>query len=258
MYERSGRLADQRGFAPFTDEVVSEATPKRVRAVKDGEPVLDSIQARLAWVEGPTPQYAVPAADVDGQRVRFGDPFDDDRLGTVEPVGLDGGRPERAHGLRVVDPPPSAPGLEDHVLLAWDAVDEWYVEDERQRGHPRDPYHRIDLHTSSREVVVDLDEARLATSTRPLMLVETGLPVRFYLPPEDVRSDLLEESSTRTRCAYKGQARYWHAHGRGSDVEDAAWSYEEPVAAFERLAGWVCFDQAKVDVIVDGEPLGEG
>ncbi|MFL6056715.1 MAG: DUF427 domain-containing protein [Actinoallomurus sp.] len=38
-------------------------------------------------------------------------------------------------------------------------------------------------------------------------LLETGLPVRYYPPREDIRLDLLQPSDTVTRCAYKGQAR---------------------------------------------------
>ena len=39
------------------------------------------------------------------------------------------------------------------------------------------------------------------------------LPVRFYLPPEDVRTQLLEPSDRRTYCAYKGAAHYLSAPG---------------------------------------------
>lgn len=36
------------------------------------------------------------------------------------------------------------------------------------------------------------------------MLHETGLLPRWYLPPADVREDLLEPSSTVTHCPFKG------------------------------------------------------
>jgi len=48
----------------------------------------------------------------------------------------------------------------------------------------------------------------VADSTRPRMLLESGLLVRYYLPREDVRTDLLEPSYTTTRCPYKGIAHY--------------------------------------------------
>jgi uncharacterized protein (DUF427 family) len=256
MHQRPGRLAEEEGFGPFVaDRVVAEPTPKRVRALVGGEAVLDSTRAMLAWIQGPTPDYAVPAEDAPGL-ADDGAEVDHERLGRVHPVALDRAGGQEPAGVRVVDPPASAPGLRDHVVLDWDAVDEWYVEDDRQLAHPRDPYRRIDVHPTSREVVVELEDARLATSTRALAVVETGLPVRFYLPREDVRTELVEDSDTVTRCAYKGQARYYDAHGRGTDVPDAAWSYPEPEDEVGRLAERIAFHQERVTVRVDGQDLG--
>jgi hypothetical protein len=45
----------------------------------------------------------------------------------------------------------------------------------------------------------------LAESHRPLLLFETALPVRYYLPPDDVRVELVP-SQTRSVCPYKGVA----------------------------------------------------
>lgn len=38
-----------------------------------------------------------------------------------------------------------APFLTGHVTMAWDAMGEWFAEDEQLFGHPRDPYSRIDV-----------------------------------------------------------------------------------------------------------------
>jgi uncharacterized protein (DUF427 family) len=54
----------------------------------------------------------------------------------------------------------------------------WLCEDERLFGHLRDPYHRVDVFESSREVTVRLGEHAIARSRRPRLLYETGLPVR--------------------------------------------------------------------------------
>jgi len=53
-------------------------------------------------------------------------------------------------------------------------------------GHPRDPFHRIDVLASSRHVRLELDGQVLAESSRPMLLFETMLPVRYYLPREDI------------------------------------------------------------------------
>lgn len=254
MHRRSGQLALDEAFGPFVhDRVVAEPCPKRVRARVDETWVLDSVDALLAWIEGPTPDYAVPVEDVDGDVLAAVERETDDRLGRVHPVALEVDGERTRAGVRVVEPPDSAPRLADHVVLDWDAVDAWFVEEERQRGHPRDPYRRIDLHESSREIVVEVGQTRLATSTRAIACFETGLPTRFYLPEEDVRTDLLEESDTVTRCAYKGQARHYHAPARGDVVEDAAWTYPDPEPGVEALEDRICFYDERVRVLVDGE-----
>ena len=115
-------------------------------------------------------------------------------------------------------------------------------------SHPHDPFGRIDVLRSSRHVRIELDGERLADSNRPMLLFETLLPVRFYLPREDV-AVRLEPSDTATYCAYKGRASYYsvptgRATWRGlitSRCHDA-----EPVR--DRI----CFFDERVDVIVDG------
>ncbi len=84
-----------------------------------------------------------------------------------------------------------------------------FEEDEEVFVHPRDPYTRIDVLRSSRHVRVVVDDTVVAESTRSRMLLKTGLPVRWYLPRDDVRTELLETSYTTTRCPYKGVAQYW-------------------------------------------------
>jgi uncharacterized protein (DUF427 family) len=84
--------------------------------------------------------------------------------------------------------------------------------------------HRISTRPSARRVEVRCGGELLAVSDRAIELSETGAPVRFYLPPEDVRTDLLRPSDTTSHCPFKGDARYFSATG----CEDAFWSYEEP------------------------------
>lgn len=250
MHRSSGRLAVEQGFGPFGDDLVAEPFPKRVRARLDEAWVLDSTRALLAWIEGPTPDYAIPADDVDAE-ASTGDDREHERLGTVREVSLAG----EARGVEVRDPPASAGRLEGHVVLDWDAVDAWFVEDERQRVHPRDPYKRIDVHATSRHVLFEARGTVLAESDRALALFETGLPTRFYLPEVDVNTRLLEPSETVTRCAYKGTAHHFHARVDGDLVEDAAWVYPWPEPGLGELQDRICFYDERVDLVVDGERL---
>ena len=82
-------------------------------------------------------------------------------------------------------------------------------EDEEIFKHARDPYKRVDALPSKRHVRVVIDGQTVADTRRPHLLFETNHPVRYYIPQEDVRMDLLTPSATTSRCPYKGPASYW-------------------------------------------------
>jgi uncharacterized protein (DUF427 family) len=154
-------------FDPPSTITFVEVHPRRVRALRGGETVVDSDRVRLVYRTGSLPHYAFPAGD----------------------VRLDA-KPE--------------PAIEGYVTVPWEAADQWLEEEDEVIVHPRDPYHRIDVVNSSRRVVVRVSGAELADSTAVRILFEAGLPPRYYLPREDVRMDALTLSGVRTGCAYKG------------------------------------------------------
>jgi uncharacterized protein (DUF427 family) len=84
-------------------------------------------------------------------------------------------------------------------------------------------------------------------TTRSVRVLETSQPPAFYLPPDDVRCDLLTPSPSRTVCEWKGAASYWNLVVDGDTVRDAAWSYEHPVATFEAIRGYLAFYARSVD-----------
>ncbi|MGD3108435.1 MULTISPECIES: DUF427 domain-containing protein [unclassified Streptomyces] len=98
--------------------------------------------------------------------------------------------------------------------------------------------HRIEIEQGTERVRVELGGQLLADSRRPLLLRETGYPVRYYLPPEDVRTDLLTPSQTHTVCPFKGTASYWSL---ADGPEDVAWAYPEPHAAVAQIKDHLCF-----------------
>jgi uncharacterized protein (DUF427 family) len=249
-----------------------EPIAKRVRAEVGGDVVVDSTSAVLIWEpRRVVPSYAVPAGDVRGE-LSAGTAVDvagDDvglRLAdvTARPVldpsipfavhtapgeALDveaGGRTLAGAGFRIADD--DVPG---YVVLDFDAFDAWWEEDVPTVSHPRDPYHRIDAFPSSRPVRLELDGEVLAESSRAVLLFESMLPTRFYLPREDVRVDLVP-SPTTSVCAYKGRASYWSAVVGGRTVPDAAWSYEEPLREAEQVHSRIAFFDERVDVVLDG------
>jgi uncharacterized protein (DUF427 family) len=96
----------------------------------------------------------------------------------------------------------------------------------------------------------------LAESQRPLALFESGLPTRWYFPSEDVREELLEPSTTRTRCPYKGKAELFSLHIGDELHRDRAWRYPDPIPENPLIAGMYAFFNEHVDIIVDGELAG--
>ena len=251
-----------------------EPTAKRIRAELGGRTVVDTTGAALVWEpRRVVPSYAVPRSDLDGELApAAADPADPagERDGSARlasrPV-LDPRVPFAVHtteGL-VVDLDaagqhrpaagflPGDPDLAGLVVLDFTAFDAWYEEDEENVSHPRDPFHRIDVLPSSRRIRVELDGQVLAESARPMLLFETLLPTRYYLPRADVTAGLTA-SPTRTWCAYKGQAAYFSVTVAGREVPDLAWTYQEPRHDAEPVRELVAFFDEKIDVIVDDKP----
>ena len=93
----------------------------------------------------------------------------------------------------------------------------------------------------------------LADTRRALRVLETASPPCFYLPPNDVRTELFEETDGTTLCEWKGLARYFSVRVGDSLARDAAWSYPEPFEGFEEIRDSLAFFPARVDACtVDG------
>ena len=99
----------------------------------------------------------------------------------------------------------------------------WYEEDEQVFVHPRDPYHRVDVLQSSRRVRVSVNGEGVAETEQPKVLFETSLPPRYYIPPEDVREEMLTPTAKETQCPYKGVASYYSVEAGGERVDDGVW-----------------------------------
>ncbi|HEX2179371.1 MAG TPA: DUF427 domain-containing protein [Actinomycetota bacterium] len=150
------------------------------------------------------------------------------------------------------DPPEPLRELDGHWTFSWDAGLTWFEEALEVHVHARDPRTRVDVLPSERHVRIELDGELVADSRRPHALFETTLPTRWYLPPDDVRSEMLVPSDTITRCPYKGTASYWSVRTSKGVHRDIAWSYPDPVVECPRIAGLICFYNEKVDLILDG------
>lgn len=233
-----------------------QPTAKRIRTCLGGEPVVDTAAALLIWEpRRVVPTYAVPRSALTAQLVPAGGDVGDDEI----PGFLDPSVPFTAHtcpgtSFDVIAGDetgaaaafqPDDPELADYVILDF-ATFEWREEDEPIVAHPHDPFHRIDVRRSRRRVRVELDGKVLAESCSPMLLFETGLPTRHYLPREDVTA-VLDVSNTVTYCAYKGRATYYSLPGGPADI---AWAYHEPLIEAVPVRDHISFYDDRVDVFV--------
>ena len=232
-----------------------DPVPYRLRGVLAGETVFDTLGAKLLYETAHLPVYYVPEEDLRHDLLEPSDkqthcPHKGDASYRSLRVG-DRVEPDAVWTYR--EPIPPAAFLAGHAALYWGKLDEWWIEDEQVFGHPRDPYHRIDTFPTTRRVCISVDGEVIAESTRAVALFESGLPPRFYLPAEDVRMDLLEPSETKTRCAYKGIASYWHVRAGDTLHDDLAWTYPEPERDGQAIRDLICFFNERVDLEVDGQ-----
>lgn len=90
--------------------------------------------------------------------------------------------------------------------------------------------------------------AVIAETTGALVLREGSYPPVYYLPREDAGIAFLDRSEKVTSCPHKGEATHYHLVVKSGTIEDAAWSYEQPIAGAEEIAGRVAFYTDKVTV----------
>jgi uncharacterized protein (DUF427 family) len=245
-----GKLSD-----PNDHRVVVQPSPRRVRVFFGGEIIADSTRMRLLFETRHLPVYYFPLDDVNQQWLETTDhtshcPYKGQARYWTARVG------ERIAENAVWNYPvpiTDCPDIKDLVAFYWNKMDAWFEEDQQIFVHARDPYHRVDVVESSRHLEVRIDGVTVAESQRPMLLYETGLPTRYYLPRLDVRMDLFRDSDTRTACPYKGTARYWSGRLNGQDYADILWGYDTTIPEMPRIAGRVCFYDEKVDVYLDGE-----
>ncbi|GAA2110835.1 DUF427 domain-containing protein [Microlunatus panaciterrae] len=233
--------------APFV-----EPTQRRIRVRLGDELIADSLRAQLLVRFGPgqLPTYFIPLDDV-----RPGALLDEKSTGGHRSWTVVAGRSraERAAWTHE-DPTGDMATLADHVTFSWRQL-AWYEEDERVLVHARDPHKRVDTLRSSRHVQVYVGDELVADSIRPLLLFETNLPTRYYLPFADVRTSLLEASDLVTSCPYKGQARYWSLRVGDSFLPAVAWSYPDPITECPKIRDLLCFFNERVRLVVDGVTL---
>ena len=234
-----------------SDRITLVPTEKRVRVVAADATIADSTGTLLLLEKGHRPVYYFPRDDVRMDLMtptnhRTTCPYKGDA--SYFSLKVNGRAVENAvwsyeHPIAGIEP------IAERLAFYWDRVDHWLEEDEEIFGHPRDPFHRVDVRPSSREVRVVFAGETVAHTRRGLFLFETGLPVRYYIPQDDVRMDLLTPTPKTSYCPYKGRASYWTLRVGDREAADAVWAYMDTLPESPRIKGHLCFYPEKVEEI---------
>ena len=89
--------------------------------------------------------------------------------------------------------------------------------------------------------VVRAGGAILGVSSNALELSEGDLKPVIYFPRADIAMAFLDPSDKTTYCPHKGDANHFSIVTKSQTISDAAWSYEAPVEAVERIKDHLAF-----------------
>ena len=113
--------------------------------------------------------------------------------------------------------------------------------------YPRPPI----AEACSRLVEVKDGDTILARTRSSYRLKETASPPTFYLPPGDVRAELLVPVPGSSICEWKGAASYFALAREPGDP--IAWAYARPRPRFDRIRNFIAFYPGRIACYVDGE-----
>jgi uncharacterized protein (DUF427 family) len=215
--------------------------------------IADSEDVVLLHEPGRYPVAYFPLADIEA-----GILVAEDRVTSHQDLGATAWFTVKASGREVnrgawrhIALPPHAAVLDGRLAFAWRAMDAFYEEDERIVGHAADAYHRIDIRSTSRHLVVRDGEQVIADTKHPLALHESGFASRWYVAREDIDEAALKLVDLQTFCPYKGICSYYDICGH----QRAAWSYVNAWPEVGRVTNLVSFEPDKIDVCLDGKQL---
>jgi uncharacterized protein (DUF427 family) len=231
----------------------AEPSRRRMRVCFADQWIADSEDVILLHEPGRYPVAYFPLGDIEAgiltaeDRVTQHRDLGDTRWFTVTAAGREAEHSAWQHTAL----PPHANVLDGRLAFAWRSMDAFYEENERIVGHAADAYHRIDIRSTSRHLVVRDGELVIAETKHPLALYESGFAPRWYVPREDIDEAALKLVELQTFCPYKGICSYYDVGGR----KRAAWSYINAWPEVGRVTNLVSFEPDKIDVYLDGKQL---
>ena len=92
----------------------------------------------------------------------------------------------------------------------------------------------------------------IAESSNALELIEGARAGVIYFPREDVAMAFLDPTEHTTVCPHKGTASYFSIDAKNRVLDNAVWSYEDPIADVAAIQGYLAFyegDYLKVEQV---------
>ncbi|MEX0339245.1 MAG: DUF427 domain-containing protein [Arenibacterium sp.] len=83
--------------------------------------------------------------------------------------------------------------------------------------------------------------AVLGESTSALELIEGDYAPVIYFPREDIATAFLDRTDKTTHCPHKGDASHFSIVTKSKTLENAVWSYENPVEAVAEIKDHLAF-----------------
>ncbi len=111
------------------------------------------------------------------------------------------------------------------------------------------------IETDERHIVVTFGGETIADTHHAIRVSENGHPPVLYIPPENVRVELLDAIERQTECPHKGIAHYYDIVVGNERAEAAAWCYPEPKPGFEPIQHAIAFYPARVEATVEGQAV---
>lgn len=214
-------------------------TQKRVRGLLDNQWIFDTTSALLVWEIPYFPYYWIPKSSFLLPAKFTENPPTSGIQSSTSKLSV----PGSSRSIETLLVPDSFNSeLAGYVKVEFKDLDAWFEELTRVLYHPKDPFHRVDILPSGRQVRIEIDGIVVADTAGEggvMSLWETKFPGRWYLPATSIKWEYLRPSKTTTGCPYKGEAGYYDAVVDGKEYKDVVWYYANPTSESAAIRGMV-------------------
>ena len=100
---------------------------------------------------------------------------------------------------------------------------------------------------TDKHIKVIFNDVVIAETRRAKRVLETSHPPSYYIPPDDVKREYLNQTARATFCEWKGWASYFTLTVGDKTAENAVWCVSEPTPNFIPIKGYLCFYARSMD-----------